>query len=273
MVQSRFTGCLAGAAEREGVRLIDGIAKMNSPAMILVICLLLGATSHGVAGQREDAKVALHLQPRLTKVMICDREISSPMCHAEDYESNMIVNGAVNTPYDMYILLLDFDEVEGVAGVRFSIELDLDALYLQESLCADRAFPDADWPAAFSNTSVSFDAIVNCQNEANGAVDPNDTVGNRGLTKLYAFYVYAYEQTQIRLFYPTAPHSSYESMYTCAGEAFTPIPENNHDLCPVYGWVGFGGEWGCSPCGGGLTLTEATTWGSIKSGFRNEGRR
>ena len=209
-----------------------------------------GVTHAGVT-DLYDMKVGLHLQPRGTKNW-CEagragtREFG---CNAGYGEySELVVNGATETAYDMYIVLLDILPAVGLQSVRLALE------YMEEptegvqifgmEACADDVFPDPGWPAP--GTAITF-TWNTCQN----TVDPTDPQ-EEATTVAAAVYVYAYSMDRVCVEHPS--NNNYTAV-DCSGASW--------DWSYFRGCTGFDRP-GIDPCLVIYSPVEETTWGSIK---------
>ena len=150
-----------------------------------------------MAGTNDVAKLALHLQaaPTGKASSVCDRA-PLPPCTAGD--SSLVVVGDLNTPYDLYVLVLDGSALAGVGGAAFGIEYGPGVVVSGWTLCADLDFSGApqgsQWPDSGSGNLITWNVTTNCQNTpAEGDLDYGVTA------VLGALHVYSYAAETISI--------------------------------------------------------------------------
>lgn len=207
---------------------------------LLLLLLLAGSAS---AGSNDTAKIALHLQavPTGKAPSVCDRA-PLPPCTAGD--SSLAVVGDLNTPYDLYVLVLDGSALAGVGGAAFGIEYGPGVVVSGWTLCADLDFSGApqgsQWPDSGSGNLLTWNVTTNCQNTpAEGDLDYGVTA------VLGALHVYSYAAETIsitpRNYAPTPDFS----VTDCTPErSDPPYPDNAGRV--AFGQV-TGGYDPCSP--------------------------
>lgn len=169
---------------------------MDKEKVLSLLLLLLFAGSAS-AGSNDTAKIALHLQavPTGKAPSVCDRA-PLPPCTAGD--SSLAVVGDLNTPYDLYVLVLDGSALAGVGGAAFGIEYGPGVVVSGWTLCADLDFSGApqgsQWPDSGSGNLITWNVTTNCQNTpAEGDLDYGVTA------VLGALHVYSYAAETISI--------------------------------------------------------------------------
>ena len=202
----------------------------------------LAAAPGASATVNDNAKIAAHLVPRMPGGTPSCSDAPTPACNPG--QASLNVQGLPGTDYDMYLVVLDGDAGEGVAGASFGIGYGSNVYVGDWRLCADLQFPGgpsgASWPAAGSGNLVTWNPQSNCQNSP----APNDADG--GVTVVIgAFYVYAYGSDEFaitRREYAATPDFQ---VVDCSAEAYNLLYPGHA------GRVGFGVDLaGYDPCFG-----------------------
>jgi hypothetical protein len=189
----------------------------------------------------DGPKIAGHLTA-YTAAKIC-QNAPKPPCNPGT--GSLVVHGEVNTPYNLYLLVLDGSATTGIAGASFGIEYDeaanggLDVF--SWVLCADAEYSGgpagSPWPAAGSGNMIIWDAGDACQQtSASGDTDGGVTA------VLGCFYVYAYSEDVFQI--GRREFAAAPDFRVCTCEP----GEKNLELPGAAGKVGFGSGQGVDPC-------------------------
>jgi len=127
-------------------------------AVGIFFCILPSAS---LAGPNADAKILLHLLAPTTKGA-CSRAAASPAC-----ESMVTAGDLYPVSYFAYVVVVDADSTQGVAGAQFGIEyngttqagIDVHSW----TNCANLEFAESGWPASSTGTLITWDTSTNCQ--------------------------------------------------------------------------------------------------------------
>jgi hypothetical protein len=95
---------------------------MKAKALSIMFLAIVGVQGGVSANPVDGPKIAGHLVAYTTKA-ICTSAAAKPPCNAG--ESHMAVHGDLNTSYSLYLVVLDGDTAQGVAGAAFGIDLAL----------------------------------------------------------------------------------------------------------------------------------------------------
>lgn len=214
--------------------------------LLIAVTVLQTVSSSAMGASNEDAKIACHIQAHSTSKGSPSPCSSLPSLPCNESEGAFTVTGNLDTPYDLYLLVVDGDSTMGVAGVSLGItykgdpEVGVDVFGW--SLCADLEFGSgssaASWPNSGAGNVFTWDAAYNCQKMA----APGDASG--GVTAIIGvFYVIAYSSDIFRVTTRTYVHPPRIVVVNCAAEGDSiPVAQNA-------GRVAFGSQGGgFDPC-------------------------
>lgn len=136
--------------------------------LILVLAALSGAawpTSRAWAGPNPDAKIILHLVP------VESRRGTTCFSNLPKSVDEVVTAGKLAPQnYIAYVLITDFDQREGIAGVQFGISYDdstgrgVDITSWQN--CALYEWPVDDWPASGTGNLITWNQNDDCQTKS-----------------------------------------------------------------------------------------------------------
>lgn len=233
---------------------------MRFVSAFAVTCLLIAVPQIATAGTLDGINVGLHLQPRVTKNNCTAGQAGTLQfaCNefpGESEASSLNLQGELDTPYDLYVVLLDIPPNFGIQGIEFGISFDgeagagLDTYGVEK--CADQEFSGLGWPNAGGSVTYTW---ISCQN----TVDPTDPDG-QAVAVASVIYAYAYSDDQACI---TVKASGVFGATDCAA--------TSSDLTGNFPWnagcVGFD-QAGFDPCLQHVDPVEETTWGAIKQQF------
>lgn len=168
-------------------------------------------------------------------------------------------------PYFVYLLMRTGSGTKGLSGLQLGIDYhgmgNGTALAMNHwASCSDLEFPTDDWPAAGSGNTLTWVAPENCQ------MQPIVAAGY--------FYVTAYASATMSV----DPHPASGRLKVAVCTATEVLPDQTLGLDQV-GWVSMGrgalgtDTNGCNPamepCLRGSVPTRPTTWGKIKTLYKN----
>jgi hypothetical protein len=200
---------------------------------------LVGATAQ--AGTNDNAKIAGHLQPHSAKNSCTS--LTPPPCNPGG--AGLVVHGALATPYDLYLVVLDADSSLGVGAATFGIsyagapQSGVDVF--SWSSCTDLEFRGGAagiaWPDSGSGNLVLWDRTTTCQRTpAAGDLDGGVTA------VIGVLYVYAYSDDVFAITRRTyAEHPDFNVCDCRPSLTSLPYPQAS-------GTVGFGNLSGSNPC-------------------------
>lgn len=209
-------------------------------ATLLMLLALPGLTvSNGFSGPNANAKIAAHLESHAGKGFLPCQDGPKPACNAN--ESNLVVMGNILTGYDLYLLVLDGSDTDGIGAASLGVsyvqapQSGIDVLTW--TLCASSEFKGNSWPDSGSGNLVTWNPVDNCQIQAAGG----DT--DSGVTAIIGvMYVYAYEPDVFELTGRTFTPSHDFSVTSCGAiEDTLSYPQSA-------GKASFGVSGGYDPC-------------------------
>lgn len=217
-------------------------------------CLMLGVAPSVHAADNDQAGIAIHIAPLVTK-NICS---TAPPITAGTVQA--FAPGANGDSYTAYIFVCNGSDSTGVAGAEFGIDydgnpnigVDVDGW----TLCGDLEFPNVNWPNANTGTIITWNPGTNCQNTPSEPFVPRTVVALLG-----AFNVTAYSPDAMMVI--PRPISGFAKVADCAGSE-DDINRQAQACDPLQlGIASFGNSSAYNPCGL-VTMVETTTWGGIK---------
>ena len=222
----------------------------------LLLSLALPLTA--VASTLQDARVGLHIGP-VQKGFPCDAA-GIDQGYACDYPngSTLNIHGDLNSGRNVYVVVLDVDPQVGVAGISMGIDYSSpDLLVLDNNdVCADLAFPAANWPDPGSGIVITWGSATNCQNTP----DPSDPQG-QAAAAAYALYTYAYAASYLQVIQRPIGDMALTVADCNSAESQLLVPDQA-------GRITFGAEgneqFAFDPCTIYPLPVEPTSWGRLK---------
>ncbi len=206
--------------------------NLESLALIALLAALVMVPAIAQAGSASEAKLAVHLVPRTTKSTCANTVI--PPCN--EGESNLLVEGDILVGYNAYVMILDVDPSQGIAGASFGIQYDGATQSGVDEFgwtsCADYTFSESGWPASSTGITLTWDPIGSCQRTPVAG----DLGGSAGALA-GSIYIYAYSPDALSLVARSAESGTVVG--TCEGVEVEAVG---------VGSVGLGGAVGHDPC-------------------------
>ena len=222
---------------------------------LLFGCLTMGIASISFAGDNQQAAIAVHVGPSVTKLpcqnqpVLTSATMSTQACGAGEYNAWLLVcNGSDST---------------GVAGAEFGIQYDglsgsgIDVN--QWSLCGDLEFPQANWPSSGEGTIITFEPSTNCQNTNSEPFVPKTVIAILGVLN-----VSVYSPDALSIIPRTTQFDTKAKVADCdsAEDDLTLLAPSHLGIAEFCAGPGY------NPCGL-PTPVEPTTWGAIKGAYNN----
>lgn len=221
---------------------------------VLFGCLTLGFASLAIAADNDQAGIALHVGPVVSKLP-CD---NAPALTAATIQS--AAAGANTDSYTVYVLVCNGSDSTGVSGAEFGIDyngnpsagVDADGW----TACGDLEFPNSNWPDANTGNIVTFNPGSNCQNTPSEPFVPQTVIAILGALDVTAY-------TPDILSVIPRPVTGFAKVSDCNGAEDDLLDLGGSEPSHL-GQAEFGLGSGYNPCGL-PTPVENTTWGAIKN--------
>ena len=228
---------------------------------VLLGCIALSFGSLAMAGQNEQAAIAVHLVPWAKSLDVC----TEPYRPTSNHNINEQVGDCGATDYWAYVLVCNGSDINpndpqwpgtGVGGAEFGLNYGPNLTLGSMNYCSDLNFAEPGFPST-PNTGVLaiWDSGANCQSQQADIGVPNSVIAIVG-----AVQVTANGPDQLQVI--PRPTSGVAKVADCAA-----AEDDITSKTPSH--LGIGGfcDTGYDPCFA-PTPTEETTWGGVKSLFQ-----
>ncbi len=223
---------------------------------LLLGCLTMGIGSIALAGDNDQAGIALHVT---NNVAINCAGAPAGLTAAT---VNPAGAGGAAENYGVWVLVCNGSDSTGIGGAQFGLDVTgspangLGGSAFAWLLCADLDFPSGSWPASGSDNLVTYNTVTNCQSDNSEPFVPKTVIATLG-----QLYIYDYGTGGAVSILPSPRSGGTAKVADCssAETIIDPPPGPGSHL----GYAEINGGPGYSPCGA-PTPVESTTWGRIK---------
>jgi hypothetical protein len=208
----------------------------------------------------KQAAIALHIGD-VTSKNPCDVSLSAPTLRVTEpgvstgsgpfyYTYLLVCNGSDSTGIQGMEMGIDYQGGFAPSGGAFPISV------FSWNLCGDLEFPFTGWPAPGGSNIITW-TDANCNIEQSEPGVPRTVIAIGGY-----FYMGAYGPSQMSVL--PRPISGFAKVADCSARE-----DDFTNAFPSHlGVAGWGGAQGYNPCGA-PTPVQSTTWGGVKSLFKN----
>ncbi len=224
---------------------------------LLLGCLTLGIGSIALAGDNDQAGIALHVTT--TPAINCAGALALTPATLSTASA-----GPAGQSYGVWVLVCNGSDSTGIGGAQFGIDITggpaagLGGTAFGWLLCADLDFPSGTWPASGSDNLVTYNTVTNCQDVNSLPFVPKTVIAMLG-----QLYIYDYAGGGSIAITPSPRSGGTAKVADCASSETVidppPGPPSHLGLAAINGGHGY------SPCSTPPTPVESTTWGRIKS--------
>jgi len=192
---------------------------------------------------------AVHLVPRLGPIDACD--------HPPDMAcTGLLIQGEIETPYDVYILAMDrMDDTGGILGGSFSIRYNQDLGLMDWTPCGEVVEQSNSWPETENGVRIRFTECV----------VENYEGGQRAV--LGSFYVYAYADAYLEILDGDIPRQ----VEDCLGVSLSGADVGHRGIRTEASFGNTYLDHAFNPCLRDWVPVRHSTWGQVKLLFRDPG--
>jgi hypothetical protein len=238
-------------------------------SLVLAGFLVVALSPLAFAGANANAKIQLHVGPKITKV-VCLVQTSPTVVDNRPNCNAIVTKGALYPPnvYFTYLIVTDYDVVGGIAGGQCGISYTGGVTVFTWNFCASLQFPNDPpnaWPASGGGNLWTWDASSTdlkegCQKSPKCAVAGYFYMGcySPGGTMCVT-------KRPVDNLAKVASCASFEDNICGSGDVTAPCTGTSHLGCAAFSAGGVAD--GYNPCGL-ITPAKTASWGAIKGIYR-----